>query len=628
MSNNYKIKSGTGCFDSVITEYIKSVITTINIEEIQRLEDRIKVLEDKLIEREKDKEKLAETIKKVENRIEDIYNRTCDYNQGKILYTIFDENNIPETYIYDINALNERVDDKKLTIPGKFIPTWNDNQLKEIENWEEKLAEEVFESGMNLSGRLKTLEGDVCDHYTKIKEIEDQVKGNDEDLKIMYEVKLPQINDSLEQLNNSVNDHNTFIMNVDHTIEDIFERTKNYDNGRILFEGEDKTEGVNIYNVIKLIGEPLLKSLDTPPLWPEIKEDKNNYDSIKQTLDTPYNVEKSMYEVIGTIIQRISNLEESMPDKEEIVTQEQLKPISEKLEDVYYRTQNYDNGVILYPTGDGIKGYYLNNIVNSINESLKQSVNDITTHEWYDIKKNNNEIYNNVIENLKKNVIENDQIQVQIDELKESKADKEEVLTTEQKEHITAMIEDIYNRTKNYDNGKILYETSEGIKGIYPLHIADNVNQLLVRSYNTITTTEWDQIDKENYDIIDRDLIDESDVVRATLQDQIDYVKNSYQLKESDTPYIFNVNDSNGKQLHNIETQNLETFIRQLTETINGKSILGDTITQVDILKGIDKTINTSIQTVAGRVGNNETAITEIRESIVDLNSRIEVLEA
>lgn len=657
MSNNYKIKSGVSCTDTIVVEYLKSLLSTIKVDEIQELKEKVNALEEKLTNAEEYKNKYELLTAK----IDDVYNRTKDYNNGRILYNS-QSVDMPETLIIDLKNLNDRVDGKKLSIIGENIDDWSDERLYEGEDLDADIERETGTNGLpDFESKILEIEGKVdshntqlCTHDEKIGDlssaqemISDQVtdinanlnlirediatnKSDIENLKKSSEIlsssidglfvgeklindNLDLIREDIENLKNSKADKSDVATSVDFDrlsdkLEDVYFRTQNYDNGIVLYEQDNEIKGFNLVIVANAIGDSLINNVEPAETcdWYEIRKDNDLYQAVMNQAGYSEPINKTIEEQL-----------EEKADKSEILTQEALQVVSDKLEDVYLRTQNYDRGRLLYvdPVSQVRYGTNLINVANIIDQTLSIRI-DNPSIDWSSIEKDESK-YQQIIEQLSYIDYGTNTITHSL----QQKADKSEIVSQEALQVVSEKLEDVYDRTKNYDNGRLLFADTDMPRGISLEKLIDYIGESILAPIVSTTDTDWGMIRKNEalYKEVLLECDDHNFPMPMSIQGQL-YEKLDKQLEQNLTLYVCN---ATGAVLDTVDTHDVERFIREAL-TDSGKNILGNAATQAGMLTIENQTKTNQINSLLGKdttieatLGNLDARITALEEKVV-----------
>ena len=186
MTSKYKVASNVTCSETNAVEYLKTLVNNIKVddlkERIQHFVERVDKLEE-TINNYQTNENLIQKIEALETKLQDVYERTINYNRGTILYQEDNDAIALSPYInhfytnYEIRATVKTYEENELPKEDVVID-WKTHVLpgQTIEdlraNLEKTLSEKMYDAERlplaigNLQRRMTNLEEDLSNYPT------------------------------------------------------------------------------------------------------------------------------------------------------------------------------------------------------------------------------------------------------------------------------------------------------------------------------------------------------------------------------------------------------------------------------------------------------------------------------
>ena len=308
---------------------------------------------------------------------------------------------------------------------------------------------------------------------------------------------------------------------------------------------------------------------------------------------------------ISKLIERVVALETT--NKTLTTKVEQLETT---LNDVYERTKNYNMGYLLFED-EGIHATSLYDFTKLVNPDLVVKTDSLTDIEWTE-----------TAESIMPSTIQTMTEALYSTGLQRTKTMKETLY-------------DVFDRTRNYNEGKVLFGQGDDVVGIHLKHLADAVNNKLCKVVET-DTSNWFVIEEDStldensqtlYQRINLDIYNNAKSDRDELQTQIDNLETSLNNKldkELSEPIIFDWLNASGSPYDedNAELTNVVEILKRISSDITyGSQYIELAAAKIPYLIEEKNTTNSNIVKLETRFQGN---IDAIGEHLEDLEERLD----
>ena len=215
MTSKYKVASNVTCSETNAVEYLKTLFNIIKVDDlkdrIQHFVERVDKLEER-INNSQTNENLIQKIEALETKLQDVYERTINYNRGTILFAEYNRTIAVSPYItyiytnpknraivklYDPNDTlveDVMIDWKSHASPGQTMEDLRLNLEKTLNDivWEDNL---LYKEVANNGNRITQLEEAL--NSTDISDIRN-------DVNVLTNTEVPEIKNRIDELESIV----------------------------------------------------------------------------------------------------------------------------------------------------------------------------------------------------------------------------------------------------------------------------------------------------------------------------------------------------------------------------------------------------------------------------------------